>query len=292
MRALVFGTTGQVARELARTASRHGVAARAIGRAEADLTDPEACARAVRDADADVIVNAAAYTAVDAAEDDRATVQAVNATAPGAMAAAAARKGTPLIHVSTDYVLDGSDPGRPWREDDPTRPLSAYGASKLDGERAVVAAGPDHVILRTAWVFSAHGRNFVRTMLSVGRDKPEMRVVGDQRGGPTAAADIADAIWTVATAWRDGRGRPGIYNFAGAPDTTWAEFAQAIFARSGWPAVPRVTAIATADWPTRAVRPAYSVLDCSAIANAYGIVRPDWRPALDAVIEELSEVRA
>jgi len=292
MRALVFGATGQVARELARSAAARGIAARALGRAEADLTDPATCARAVLGSDADLIINAAAYTGVDAAEDDRATAQLVNAEAPGAIAEAAARKGVPFLHVSTDYVLDGSDPGRPWREDDPTGPLSAYGASKLDGERAVIAAGPDHAILRTAWVFSAHGRNFVRTMLSVGCGKPEMRVVGDQRGGPTAAADIAAALWTMAQAWEAGLGRPGIYNFAGAPETSWAEFAQAIFARAGWSTVPRVTAIATADWPTRAVRPAYSVLDCSAIAAAYGIVQPDWRPALDAVVEELSEVKA
>lgn len=292
MRALVFGTTGQVARELARAAAARGIDAQALGRAEVDLTDADACGRAVRDAAADVVINAAAYTAVDAAEDDVATAQAVNAAAPGAMAAAAAAKGVPFLHVSTDYVLDGSDPGRPWREDDPVGPLSAYGATKLDGERAVIAACPDHVILRTAWVFSAHGRNFARTMLSVGRGKPEMRVVGDQRGGPTAAADIAAALLTVAEAWGRGDGRPGIYNFAGQPDVTWADFARAIFARAGWDDQPTVTAIATADWPTRAVRPAYSVLDCTAIARAYGIAQPDWRPALDAVINELSEVRA
>jgi len=292
MRAIVFGTTGQVARELARSAASRGIALVALGRSEADLTDPEACARAVRDVKADVVVNAAAYTAVDAAEDDRATAQLVNGAAPGAIAAAAAAKGVPFLHVSTDYVLDGSDPGRPWREDDPTGPLSAYGASKLAGERAVIAVTPDHVILRTAWVFSAHGRNFVKTMLAVGRGKPEVRVVGDQRGGPTAARDIAEALWTVAEAWAAGRGRPGIFNFAGVPDVTWAEFAQAIFARAGWPERPRVAAIATADWPTRAVRPAYSVLDCTRFASAYGIAQPDWRPALDAVVDELSEVKA
>jgi dTDP-4-dehydrorhamnose reductase len=292
MRALVFGTTGQVARELSRSAPARGIALRALGRAEADLTDPDGCARAVRAADADVIVNAAAYTAVDAAEDDRATAQAVNAEAPGAIAAAAAAKGVPLLHVSTDYVLNGSYPGRPWREDDPVGPLGAYGASKLAGERAVIAATADHVILRTAWVFSAHGKNFVKTMLAVGRGRPEVRVVGDQRGGPTAATDIAAALWTIAEAWSDGRGRAGIYNFAGRPDTTWADFAEAIFARTGWPERPRVTVIGTADWPTRAVRPAYSVLDCTRIANTYGIEQPDWRPALDAVVEEVSEVKA
>lgn len=292
MRALVFGTTGQVARELARSAVARGIDARALGRAEVDLTDAAACASAVRDADAEIIVNAAAYTAVDAAEDDRATAHAVNADAPGAMAEAAAARGLPFLHVSTDYVLDGSDRGRPWREDDPVGPLSAYGATKLAGEQAIIAATADHAILRTAWVFSAHGRNFVRTMLAVGRGKPEMRVVGDQRGGPTAAADIAGALWTMAEAWTSGRGRAGIFNFAGQPDVTWAEFADVIFDRAGWDARPKVTPIATADWPTRAVRPAYSVLDCTAIARAYGIDQPDWRPALDAAINEISEVRA
>jgi len=292
MRVLVFGTTGQVARELGRSAAARGLSLAALGRAEADLADPERCARAVGACDADVVINAAAYTAVDAAEDDAATAEAVNAAAPGAIAAAAAARGLPFLHVSTDYVLDGSDPGRPWHEDDPTGPLSVYGASKLGGERAIAAATPDHAILRTAWVFSAHGRNFVKTMLAAGRDRPEMRIVGDQRGGPTAARDVADALLDVAAAWTAGRGVPGVFNFAGAPAVSWAEFADAVFARAGWPARPRVTAIASADWPTRAVRPAYSVLDCSRIAAAYGIAQPDWRPALDAVIEELAEVKA
>ena len=146
------------------------------------------------------------------------------------MAVAAAAKGVPFFHVSTDYVFDGA-PGRAWREADPTGPLGAYGASKLAGEEAVAGATPDHVILRTAWVFSAHGANFVKTMLRVGRGKPEMRVVGDQRGGPTAARDIADALWTIAEAWRDGRGAAGIFHYAGAPACTWADFAEAIFAR-------------------------------------------------------------
>jgi dTDP-4-dehydrorhamnose reductase len=292
MRALVFGETGQVGRELARAAAGRGIAARSLGRAEADLTDPAACARAVLDADADVVVNAAAYTGVDAAEDDLSMAQVVNGDTPGAMAAAAAAKGVPFLHVSTDYVLDGSNPGRPWREDDPAGPLSAYGASKLAGERAVAAAAPDHVVLRTSWVFSATGRNFVKKMLDVGRGRPEVRVVADQRGGPTAARDIADALWTVAEAWAAGRGRPGLYHFAGAPDTTWAEFADAIFARTGWAERPRVVPIASADWPTRAARPAYSVLDCSMIAAAYGIGQPDWRRSLDAVMGELSEVSA
>jgi dTDP-4-dehydrorhamnose reductase len=291
MRALVFGETGQVARELALTAAGCGVEAMTVSRALADLTDPEACVRVIDGADADVVVNAAAYTGVDRAEDEPDLARAVNATTPGAMAVAAAAKGVPFLHISTDYVFDGA-PGRPWREDDPTGPLGAYGASKLAGEAAVAGATPDHVILRTAWVFSAHGGNFVKTMLRVGRGKPEMRVVGDQRGGPTAARDIAGALWTIAAAWRAGKGQAGIYHYAGAPAVSWAEFAEAIFARSGWSERPKITAIATADWPTKAVRPANSVLDCSRIAAAYGIAQPDWRPALDAVMSELAEAEA
>lgn len=291
MRALVFGSTGQVARELRRSAGELGIDATFLDRAAADLADPAACAAAVRAASADVVVNAAAYTAVDKAEDEPDLAGRINGAAPGAIAAACAEKGVPFLHVSTDYVFDGT-PGRPWREDDPTAPLGAYGRSKLEGERAVVAACPDHVILRTAWVFSAHGSNFVKTMLKVGKGRPEMRVVADQHGCPTAAADIAGALWTIAEDWGRGRGRVGIFHYAGTPATTWAGFAEAIFARTAWPEKPAVTAISTADWPTKAVRPANSVLDCGAIGAAYGIAQPDWQHALDEVIDELGEAAA
>ena len=283
MRALVFGESGQVARELERVAETRGIEATFLGRGAADLADPEACARAVRAADVDIVHNAAAYTAVDRAEDEPSLAETVNAAAPGAMAAAAAARGLPILHLSTDYVFDGT-PGRPWREDDAPRPLNVYGASKLGGERLVAAANPDHAILRTAWVFSRHGRNFVRTMLSAGRGRDEMRVVGDQRGGPTWAGDIAATLWTIAAAWTAGKGRAGIFHYSGDPAVSWAEFAEAIFAQSGWSERPKVTAIASHEWPTRAARPANSVLDCAAIAAAYGIARPDWRPALDGVI--------
>jgi len=288
MRALVFGSTGQVARELRRAAAELGIEASFLDRAAADLANPEACAAAVRAAAADVVVNAAAYTAVDQAEDEPELATVVNGTAPGVIAAACDEKGVPFLQVSTDYVFDGT-PGRPWRETDPTGPLGAYGRSKLAGEVAITAACPDHVILRTAWVFSAHGTNFVKTMLKVGRTRSEMRVVGDQHGCPSAAADIAGALWTIAEDWGRGRGRAGIFHYAGTPATTWAGFAEAIFARTGWPEKPKVTAIATADWPTKALRPANSVLDCSAIEAAYGIAQPDWQLALDAMLEELGE---
>lgn len=287
MRALVFGSNGQVGTELMRAASARGFDARPLVRADADLSDPAAIARAIATSDADIVLNAAAYTAVDKAEEERDLAFAVNATAPGAMARACADRGIPLLHVSTDYVFDGSG-SRPWRESDPVAPLGAYGASKLAGERAVAETGAEAVILRTAWVFSAHGGNFVKTMLRVGQGRDEMRVVADQFGGPTPARAIAGALWTIAAAFRDGQGATGIFHFAGAPATSWADFAEAIFVRSGWSTVPSVTRIATADWPTPTSRPANSVLDCSAIAAAYGIAQPDWQRGLDDVISELS----
>ncbi|MER2509832.1 dTDP-4-dehydrorhamnose reductase [Amaricoccus sp.] len=289
MRVLVFGTTGQVARELALSAD--GIEMTALGRAGADLVNAMDCARAIRESGAQVVINAAAHTAVDRAEDEPEVAYAINAVAPGAMAVAAADIGAVFLHVSTDYVFDGA-PGGAWTEADATGPLGVYGASKFEGEQAVAAAGGDHVILRTAWVFSAHGKNFVKTMLSVGAGREEMRVVGDQRGGPTAARDIAGALWTIARAWTEGRGRSGIYHYAGAPAVSWAEFAEAIFARAGWDHAPKVTRIGAADYPTKARRPENSVLDCRKIHEDYGIVQPDWRPALDAVVAELAKESA
>lgn len=282
MDVLVFGRTGQVARELARLLPD----ARFLGRDEADLTDPAACASRIAALRPGLVINAAAYTAVDRAETDAAAAQTVNADAPGAMARAAARLGAPFLHLSTDYVFDGAA-GRPWREDDPVGPLGAYGRTKLDGERQVAAAGGSHVVLRTAWVFSAHGTNFVKTMLRLGRERPLVRVVADQRGGPTPAADVARALLTVARAFAAGRGRSGIFHFAGAPAATWADFAEAVFAEARLPRRPAVERITTADYPTPARRPANSVLDCGRILATYGIAQPDWRAGLRAVLDEL-----
>ncbi len=286
MKALVFGTTGQVALELARHAPGQDILIEALGRDRADLTDPAACAAAIAATDADVVINAAAYTAVDAAEDDGATAQLVNADAPGAMARAAALRGLPFLHVSTDYVFDGSGT-RPWAEADPVAPLGVYGATKLDGERQVTAAGGPHLILRTAWVFSAHGKNFVKTMLRLGADRETLAVVDDQRGGPTAAADIARALLILARAFHEGRGTSGIFHFAGSPTVTWAGFAEAIFAASALPRKPAITRIPTAAYPTPARRPANSALDCAHIRAIYAIEQPDWRRGLADVIREL-----
>jgi dTDP-4-dehydrorhamnose reductase len=280
MTTLVFGRTGQVAIELRRAMAD----AVFLGRGDADLTDPAACAAAIRDRRPATVINAAAYTAVDQAETDAATAHTVNAEAPGAMAQACSDLGIPFLHISTDYVFDGTS-DRPWHEDDPVGPLGVYGRTKLDGERFVAAAGGPYVILRTAWVFSAHGKNFVKTMLRFGRERPELRVVADQHGGPTPAADIAAALATIARAFAAGQGVPGIFHFSGAPPTTWADFAKTIFDTAGLPA--RVARITTTDYPTPARRPQNSILDCSRIASSYGIAQPDWRTGLVQVLAEL-----
>lgn len=285
LRLLVIGQSGQVATELGRL-DDPALVVETVGRDRVDLTAPADAAAFVAAAEADVIVNAAAYTAVDQAEDDEAVATCVNGEAPGAMAAAAAARGLPFLHISTDYVFDGAGE-RPWREDDPVAPLGAYGRSKLLGEQAVAAAGGPHVILRTAWVFAAHGGNFVRTMLRVGKDRDRLTVVDDQWGGPTAAADIAAALATVAKAFGRGEGQSGVFHFCGAPKTTWRGFAQAIFDRSGWDETPKVAPIATADWPTPAARPANSMLNCKRILEVYGVSQPEWTQSLDRVLREI-----
>jgi dTDP-4-dehydrorhamnose reductase len=286
MHCLVFGTTGQVASELSRQAAAFGARITALGRERADLADPATCAAHIAATDATVIINAAAYTAVDQAESEPGIAQVVNAEAPGAMAHAAAQRGLPFLHISTDYVFDGSGT-RPWTEADAVAPLGVYGATKLAGERQVMAAGGPCVILRTAWVFSAHGKNFVRTMLRLGAERDSLSVVADQQGGPTPAADIARALLTIAQAFHQGNGQSGIFHFAGAPTTTWADFAEAIFAASSLSRKPAITRIATAAYPTPARRPANSALDCAAINKAYGILQPDWHLGLRDVIREL-----
>ena len=280
MRLLVFGRTGQVARELARIAPD----ATYLGREEADLADAAACAAAVEAAAADAVINAAAWTGVDAAEKNPDAAFAVNGAAPAAMARACAARGLPLVHLSTDYVFEGSG-NRPWRPDDPTGPLGVYGASKRAGEEGVRAAGGAHAILRTSWVFSAHGANFVKTMLRLGRERDALRIVADQVGGPTPAAAIARACLAIAGGLLDDPARAGTYHFSGAPDVSWADFARAIFAEAGLDVAAED--IATAEYPTPAPRPLNSRLDCAAIEAAFGLARPDWRAGLRDVLAEL-----
>ncbi len=283
MRLLLIGRAGQVATEVLRRAPS-GVTVTALGREAADLSDPEACARAVRGAEADAVLNAAAWTAVDRAEAEEDAARVVNAEAPAAMARAAAERGLPFVHISTDYVFPGAGEA-PHRPEDPTGPLGAYGRTKLLGEDGVRAAGGRHAILRTSWVFSAHGANFVKTMLRLGRERAELSVVADQVGGPTPAAAIADACVTVARALAEGA-EGGTFHLSGAPDTSWAGFAEAIMAEAGLAA--RVNPILTSAYPTPARRPANSRLDCSSLEAAFGVMRPDWRAGLGDVLRELA----
>lgn len=280
---LVFGRTGQVARELVRRCPA-GTTVRSIGREEADLATAAAVTDAIASADVDAVVNAAAWTAVDRAEAEPGAAMAVNAGAPGAMARACVQRGLPLVHISTDYVFDGSG-DRPFAPNDPTGPLGVYGASKLAGEEAIRATGAHHVVLRTSWVFSAHGANFAKTMLRLGAEREELNVVADQVGGPTPAAAIADALFKLAHALADGQ-RGGTYHFAGAPDVSWAGFAEAIMAASNKNC--RINPIPTSTYPTPAQRPLNSRLDCTALERDFGIVRPDWRIGLRDVVNELA----
>ena len=283
VRLLIFGAGGWT--ELRRAPLPQGTTLAALTRAELDIADPAAVRAAIRRERPDLVVNAAAYTAVDKAESEAEAAFAINATAPGGIAAACAEAGIPLIHISTDYVYDGTKPG-PYVETDPINPLGVYGRSKVAGDAAVAAALAEHVILRTAWVYSAHGGNFVKTMLRLASERPGLRVVADQHGSPTAAADIAAAIIAVAAKIGAGEGHWGVFHFTGAGATTWHGFAEAIVGLAG-KTVP-VTAIATADYPTPARRPANSVLDCAKIEAAYGVVARPWRDALAEVIAELS----
>jgi dTDP-4-dehydrorhamnose reductase len=281
MAVLVFGRTGQVATELARQAD-----VVTLGRAEADLAEPAACAAAILAHRPSAVINAAAYTAVDRAEEEEDLATRVNGAAPAAMALACAELDIPLVHVSTDYVFDGTGDA-PWQPDAPTAPLGAYGRSKLAGEKGVRAAGGTHAILRTSWVVSAHGANFVKTMLRVGPQRGTLRVVDDQWGGPTPAADIAAACLRIATDLAADPERSGTYHFAGAPDITWAGFAKAIFEAAGLEV--DVEPIPSSEYPTPARRPLNSRLDCTATAVVFGIDRPDWSNGLAAIIRELKE---
>ena len=280
---LIFGKTGQVAAELRARAPD----AKYLAHDEADLSDPEACAAAIRAARPAAVINAAAFTAVDRAEEEEDRATWINAVAPGAMAATCADLGIPLVHVSTDYVFDGSG-NAPRRPDDATAPLGAYGRSKLAGEVAIRESGAIHAILRTSWVVSAHGGNFVKTMLRLGRERDGLRIVADQIGGPTCAADLADACLRVAATLRDTPATGGTYHFAGAPATSWAGFARAIFEMAGIDCP--VEDIPSSDYPTPAQRPLNSRLDCSATRTAFGLEAPDWRAGLRDILTELGEI--
>ena len=284
MRLLIFGKSGQVAQELGALCAAEAIEAHFLDRDQADLNDPDACAQIICESDADIVINAAAYTAVDKAEVDEATAYLVNAASPIGMARAAASCGKPFLHISTDYVFAGTGT-EAWREQDVPAPQGVYGRTKLAGEVGIAAIGGDYLILRTAWVFSANGANFVKTMRRLAADHTILNVVDDQRGGPTPAGDIAETLIRIARAFYIGQGVSGLFHYAGVPTVSWADFAEAIFAEDE--SATTVNRIATSQYPTPATRPANSVMDCSGIAQNYGIKQPDWRLGLRKVLAKL-----
>jgi dTDP-4-dehydrorhamnose reductase len=285
---LVFGQNGQVARELAGLAAASGRAMRFAGRETLDLADHGAIAGLIAATAPSAVINAAAYTAVDRAETEVEAAMALNRDAPAAMARACAARGLPFVHFSTDYVFAG-DLDRPYVETDTTGPTGVYGASKLAGEQAVTAAGGAAATLRTSWVYSAHGTNFVKTMLRLAADRQELGVVGDQVGRPTWARDCAQAALLTADTLAADPALAGVYHLSGAEDASWADLAAAVFeqsARQGGPAA-RVRAITTADYPTPAKRPANSRLDCGKIEAALPWRCRPWRDSLAACMTEM-----
>lgn len=291
MRIAVTGRTGQVAQALLERGSAAGYEVVAVGRPRLDLAASKTIEPALRAAAPDVVVSAAAYTAVDKAESEPELAFAANARGAGAVAAAAATLGVPVVHLSTDYVFSG-DLERPYREDDLTGPVGAYGRSKLAGEAEVAAATPKHVILRTAWVYSPFGANFVRTMLRLAQTRDAVGVVADQHGSPTSALDIADGILQVCRNLhgRDDGGLYGVFHMAGGGYTTWADLAEAIFTISrehGGPSA-RVERISTSAYPTPAKRPGNSRLDCAKLRAVHGIAMPEWHHSVAACVARLT----
>jgi len=282
MKILVFGHSGQVATEL-RALDGDDIEITALARADADLTDPAACAAAINAHAPDAVINAAAYTAVDKAESDAKTAQTINADAPLTMARACAARDIPFVSISTDYVFSGVG-GTPWAPTDPTDPQSVYGRTKRDGEIEIAKAGGRYAVLRTSWVVSAHGNNFVKTMLRLGAEREALTIVADQIGGPTGAAEIAHACIKIAKTLASEPEKSGIYHFSGAPDTSWADFARAIFDAAE--IACDVTDIPSSDYPTPAKRPLNSRLDCTTTEAAFGISRPDWLESLTHILTQ------
>jgi dTDP-4-dehydrorhamnose reductase len=290
MRILLLGGTGQVGTEARALALPTGVRIFAPTRSAVDLEDSAAIANIVAVEPWSAVINAAGYTNVDGAESEEAKAVAINATAPSRLAAETGHRRIPLIHISTDYVFDGRK-GAPYVEDDATAPLNAYGRSKLAGERGVQRANPQHVILRTAWVYSPHGKNFVRTILRLAQERDRLTIVADQRGCPTAARDIAKACIDVALscARQPARAPYGIYHFAGAGEANWFEFASAIveLAAGRTRRAPQVVPIRTIDYPTPALRPADARLDCTKILRNFDVTMRPWREALGETINRM-----
>jgi dTDP-4-dehydrorhamnose reductase len=295
LRIAVTGYGGQVVRSLVERAAGTDIDVITIGRPALDLVNPDTIERTLASLAADVMVSAAAYTDVNKAEAESDLADLINGRAPGLLAAQAKALGIPVIQLSTDYVFDGTKPA-PYTEIDKVCPINAYGRSKAAGERAVAAAQPHHAILRTSWVYSPFGRNFVRTMLDLARGQDTVRVVSDQVGNPTSASDIADGLFAVARNLVGGRTteRYGIFHMASAGTATWADFASAVFAASAASGGPsaRVVPIPSTEYQTPARRPANSRLDCAKIARVHGVSLPSWRPSLTTCVRRILEQAA
>ena len=276
---LAFGKTGQVATELQ---SYKDVIA--LGRDQADLSVPTTCTEAIQRYKPRAVINAAAYTAVDKAESEEGLANTINGEAPSAMASACAELDIPLVHISTDYVFDGTGI-KPWSVTDTSNPQNAYGRSKLKGEQAILASGCVHAILRTSWVVSAHGNNFVKTMRRFSETKDRITVVDDQIGGPTCARDIAQTCLSIAEQLIKDQSKSGIYHYSGQPNVSWCQFANAIFERMDCKTI--ASPIPTTEYPTPALRPLNSRLDCEATQDTFGIARPFWRDGLEEILTDL-----
>ena len=279
MKILLFGKTGQVAKELC---NRPNVTA--IGRDKADFTEPQKIIEIVKSTDADIIINAVAYTSVDLAEEEFELANIINGTTVKELAKVSASRNIPFLHISTDYVFKG-DGNLNWKTSDQTNPQNSYGKSKLIGESGILEAGGPHVILRTSWVFSSHGNNFVKTMLRLASNNNELSIIKDQIGGPTCAKDIANALWKIASDFYAGNGITGIYHFSGKPNSSWANFASEIFFQTHQDI--KIKQILTKDFLTKAKRPLNSRLDCSSLRIDYGIKQPEWKKGLTNVLANL-----
>ena len=276
---LVFGKTGQVATEL-----QFHKDVIAIGRDQADLAIPTACSEAIRRYQPRAVINAAAYTAVDKAESEESLANTINGDAPGAMASTCAEFDIPLVHISTDYIFDGTGI-KPWSVTDAPNPKNVYGRSKLKGEQAIGASGCVHAILRTSWVVSAHGSNFVKTMRRLSETKDHIAVVDDQIGGPSCARDIAKTCLSIAEQLIQDQSKSGIYHYSGQPNVSWCQFANAIFEQMDCKTI--ASPIPTTEYPTTALRPLNSRLNCEATQDTFGIARPFWRDGLAEILRDL-----
>jgi dTDP-4-dehydrorhamnose reductase len=285
---LVFGGGGQLGQELNRSAASSNIALTALPRSEVDIADPAQVKAAIRHYKPDVVVNAAAYTNVDQAEDDYETALRANACGPRVLASACYAADTPIIHVSTDYVFDGTKP-EPYTETDSVAPIGAYGRSKAEGEAAVRATAQKHLIIRTAWVYGEFGKNFLKTVLKLASERDELRIVADQQGNPTSTGEIASAILSIAPRLQSKDAPWGTYHFSGSGVTSWHGFAEWIVAAQARHTrrKPTVRPIPTRDYPTKAARPANSALDCSLFTKMFGITPALWTVESERVINAL-----